>query len=76
MKKITLKTINHRIEEQALDAGKTIVKKAELGTKYQLLNENEQLIQPIKTQIIDNDLLIFLESTTQPSLLHLDVIDK
>ena len=72
MKKITLKTINHRIEEQALDAGKTIVKKAELGTKYQLLNENEQLIQPIKTQIIDNDLLIFLESTTQPSLILQD----
>ncbi|MDG6832476.1 Ig-like domain-containing protein [Glaesserella parasuis] len=72
MAKITLQIINRRIEKVTLETGKTLVKKAEPNTTYQLLDEKGRLMTDVKTEIAGNDLAVFVEGAEQPMIVLQD----
>ena len=70
MKNITLRIINgNKVENLVLNSGKAVTKKATAGTQYQLVNENGQLISHVKTKVVGNDLVVFVEGVEQPTLI-------
>ncbi|WP_158661270.1 hypothetical protein, partial [Glaesserella parasuis] len=72
MAKITLQIINRRIEKVTLETGKTLVKKAEPNTTYQLLDEKGRLMTDVKTEMAGNDLAVFVEGAEQPMIVLQD----
>ncbi|WP_373766978.1 Ig-like domain-containing protein [Glaesserella sp.] len=69
MKGITLKVVSgENVKTMSLQGGKTIVQKAMSATKYQLVDENGQLITHIKTKVVGDDLQVFVDGEEQPSL--------
>lgn len=70
MKNITLRIINgNKVENLVLNSGKVVTKKVTAGTQYQLVNENGQLISHVKTKVVGNDLVVFVEGVEQPTLI-------
>ncbi|EQA08841.1 hypothetical protein HPS8415995_1033 [Glaesserella parasuis 84-15995] len=51
-----------------MNGAKTVVQKAEKGTKYQLIDEHGNLITNAKAEVVGNDLAISVEGSQQPSL--------
>lgn len=70
MKQLTLRIIQQgKVESIPLHNGKTISKKATLGTKYQVVDETGQLVTQVKAETVGNDLLVFTEGAEQPSFI-------
>ncbi|WP_373820100.1 Ig-like domain-containing protein [Glaesserella sp.] len=69
MKRIALQIVNNKdVNVVALQSGKTVVQKATAATKYQLIDENGQLISNIKTDVVGDDLWVFVDGAEQPNL--------
>ncbi|MCT8592209.1 Ig-like domain-containing protein [Glaesserella parasuis] len=73
MKKMILRVVNnHQTKDIVLNGAKTVVQKAEKGTKYQLIDEHGNLITNAKAEVVGNDLAISVEGSQQPSLVLQD----
>ncbi|MDD2165124.1 Ig-like domain-containing protein [Glaesserella parasuis] len=73
MKKMILRVVNnHQTKDIVLNGAKTVVQKAEKGTKYHLIDEHGNLITNAKAEVVGNDLAISVEGSQQPSLVLQD----
>lgn len=73
MKKMILRVVNnYQTKDIVLNGAKTVVQKAEKGTKYHLIDEHGNLITNAKAEVVGNDLAISVEGSQQPSLVLQD----
>lgn len=69
MRKITLQIISNGKTKSIELTRNTLIQPVELGSKYQLLDENGELFSDVVIHIEKNDLVIFISGEEQPRLI-------